>query len=934
LRGKSRHFWLWFALLGGVITGCSQQLNYPTPYLTALSPTSMLAGQPAFNLTVIGSGFTPQSTVLWNKAPRITIFASTTSMTAQILSTDIQNAGQSMIEVTTPTPGGGTTTPLTFMINPGPSPIPLISSLSPSGTSTGAAGLGLTVTGTNFVSLSTVTVNGNGRSTTFVNSTSLIATLLPSDLAQGGTLQIAVINPQPNGGSSNSLSFTVSNPTPGVTSLSPTAFVAGGSRATITVTGTGYVSNSVVTVNGSPRATTFTSSAHVTATLTEGDLSAAGLYSLAVVSPSPGGGSSNAVTFAVNGTPITGLPVILDLAPDGTQANSGVCAAGCSGVPTLETAGPSVNQNGQFVAFASDSTNLVLNQANGVSNIFVRDTCLIAVGTSSSTTTTCSPSTLKLTQAVNGTDANGPSSQPTIDNAGAHVAYTSTASNLVSYVAVSGGGRQVYWQGTCASGSTNKGCTGSSALPALVSVSADGTSPGNGESYDPVISPDGQYVAFVSLATNLVSNVLVDGITPQVYVHNTCDLIPPATGSCVPTNYLVSTGDGVTPANAASSQPAIANTGLFVAFVSAATNLGASAPNPTGATEVFVRSTCVTTIGTESNTCVPATSLGSTPDGTTPANGLSGEPSISGDGRFVAFAATATNLIAGVGPTQQVYVRDTCTGVNVTILVQCTPSTQLISTPDGTTPANALSEAPSINTSCSTTAVSTSTSSITPCVTGQYIAFASLATNLGANVQNGIENIFTRDTCNGISTVVVVTVTALCSSYTFLSSEPGGTSPAPANGSSAAPALSGDGLSVGFISSANNLVANDTNGVPNVFLAATSQVFTLTVSLLGTGSGTVTDDTSQIDCVQTAATATTALTVTGTCVGSYTSGSSVTLSASAASGYTFTAWGGTAPSVPNASCTVGTSTGTTGSSTTGSCSFSMIQNNTATATFQ
>jgi trimeric autotransporter adhesin len=927
LRGKSGHFWLRFALVAVVLAGCSDQQNYPTPYLTSLSPPSILAGQPAFNLTVIGSGFTPQSTVLWDGTARITIFNSTTSMTAQILSTDIQNAGQAMIKVTTPTPGGGTTLPVTFTINAGPSPVPQISSLTPSGATTGTAGLSLTVTGTNFVSLATVTVNGNARRTAYEDATTLVADVLASDLAQAGTLAIGVINPQPAGGNSNSVSFTVNNPTPGLLTVTPNAFTAGSLTTPITVGGSGFVSTSVVTINGSPRITAFSSATQLQAKLTQGDLSAAGVYVLGVTSPGPGGGNSNTMTVAVNGTPITGLPVILDLAPNGAQANNGVCAGSCTGVPTLQTAGPSVNDNGQFVAFASDSTNLVLNQVNPVSNIFVRNTCLIGAGTPT-TSTTCSPSTLKLTQSVSATDANGPSSQPTIDSAGAHVAYTSTATNLVVYVAVSGTTRQVYWQATCSSGNTNTGCTGTMVLPALVSVAADGLSAGNGDSYDPVISPDGQYVAFVSLATNLVSNVLVDGVTPQVYIYNTCNLVPPATGTCAPTAYLVSTKDGTTPANAASSSPTIANDGLFVAFVSKATNLGATAANSTGASEVFVRSTCVTTIGTEGNTCAPATTLGSTPDGTTPADGASIEPTISGDGRFVAFASTATNLAAGVGPTQQIYVRDTCTGVESTLITSCSPSTQLVSTPDGKTPANALSESPSINNSCSTTTAAT-----VPCATGQYIAFASLASNLGANVQNGIENVFTRDTCNGVSTVIEV-ATTLCAPYTFLSSQPGGTSPPPASGSSVAPALSGDGHSVSFISSASNLVANDTHGLPDVFQAATNQVFTLVLTLLGKGSGTVTDASGQIDCAQTAATSTTPLTVTGTCVGSYISGSTVTLTASAGTGYLFTVWGGTAPSVPNASCTATTSTGTTaGSSTTGSCTFSIIENNTASATF-
>ena len=77
-----------------------------------------------------------------------------------------------------------------------------------------------------------------------------------------------------------------------------------------------------------------------------------------------------------------------------------------------------------------------------------------------------------------------------------------------------------------------------------MSASADGLSAGNGNSYDPAISSDGEFVAFVSLATNLVtSDALIDGITPQVYVRTLCN--PTTSGgvtttSCTPTTYLVS----------------------------------------------------------------------------------------------------------------------------------------------------------------------------------------------------------------------------------------------------------------------------------------------------------------------------------------------------------------------------------------------------------
>ena len=97
----------------------------------------------------------------------------------------------------------------------------------------------------------------------------------------------------------------------------------------------------------------------------------------------------------------------------------------------------------------------------------------------------------------------------------------------------------------------------------------------------------------------------------------------------------------------------------FVSFTSFARNLGPSAPDPVGKQEIFEQSECYAV-----TTCVQVTNLISTPDaGATPADGASMQSSISDDGRFVAFASTATNLIPGIGPLQQIYLYDTCGGV-------------------------------------------------------------------------------------------------------------------------------------------------------------------------------------------------------------------------------------------------------------------------------
>jgi hypothetical protein len=165
------------------------------------------------------------------------------------------------------------------------------------------------------------------------------------------------------------------------------------------------------------------------------------------------------------------------------------------------------------------------------------------------------------------------------------------------------------------------------------------------------------------------------------------------------------------------------------------------------------------------------------------------------NGRFVAFASTAANLVTGIGPLpQQIYVRDTCLGVTI-IVAQCTPSTTLVSTPDGVTPANGLSEHPSANAS------------------GQFIAFSSLASNLSGTV-NGVENVFVRNTCLG--------VIPTCTTGVVLASISSGTNASPANGGSVAPSLSGDGSTVSFLSNASNLVARDTNSLEDIFLGTTT----------------------------------------------------------------------------------------------------------------
>jgi WD40-like Beta Propeller Repeat len=815
-----------------VSPSCEEVINYPSPTITSLSPTSITAGSPQSYLTVNGKNLIQQTQVGYALQPNTSPnplatfrYVSTNQIVVTLPATLLQNPNTLYISVTTPQPGGGTYPPsnqpapsfTVFTISPATSGVPQVTAINPTAVLVGTSnGLTLHLTGANFVTQSEAFVNGANRTATFNSSTSLTVQLSSTDVVSPGTLQITVVNPAPGGGSSTPFPLNVDTAVPTISAITPVSEQAGGTAAvSLAVTGTGFLNQySNINVNGVPFATTVSGGTSAVTSLTPDYLLQGGVNQITVVNAGPGGGTSNILTFAVNPTHLLGLPMLVDLAADGSQAANGLCgglvscASGALGL-TTSTVGPSTSNTGQYVGFASASRNLVLTDLNPADDVYVRNTCL---GEAS-----CSPITALVSSDPNGNAANGLSSEPTISSDGTHAAFTSLATNLVTTAPVPTGTSQVYWRPVCYPTSTTP-CTinpSSSYDTQLVSVSPDGTTAGNGPSYDPVISPDGEYVAFVSLATNLVANIAADGITPQVYIRDTCDIATTpttTTGACVPATYLVSTPDGMTFGDKPSSHPSISEDGLFVSFTSMADNLGSTAPNPGGNSEIFERSTCVTTIASVDNTCTPVTTLVSTPDGTNPADGASDQSSVSScgsetvttattactggtlyNGRFIAFASTGTNVIPGIGPTQQIYVRDTCLGVTSTT-VTCTPSTNLISTTDGVTPANGLSEHPSIS------------------LSGQFIAFSSLASNLG-NTSNGVENIFVRNSCLG--------VTITCVSGLALSSISAGNRASPTSGASLVPSISGDGHTVSFLSFAP-LAAADKNTLDDVYLGSTS----------------------------------------------------------------------------------------------------------------
>jgi Tol biopolymer transport system component len=254
---------------------------------------------------------------------------------------------------------------------------------------------------------------------------------------------------------------------------------------------------------------------------------------------------------------------------------------------------PSISANGQIVAFQSPASNLVVDDTNNFADIFVHDritgiTELVSV-------------------ASDGTQANNYSTYPSISADGRYVAFTSHANNLVP-------------------GDTNSAPDvfihdREFANTKRVSVASDGTE-GDYTSELASISGDGQLIVFSSLAGNLVMEDL-EGAR-DVFIHDQ------STGQ---TDILSLTWDGNL-GNGDSTVPVISSDGKYVAFYSASDGLIQDDLNSTG--DIFLYD-----LQTKQTQRVSISSDG------VEGNGESFTPSISQEGRFIAFSSEASNLVCG-----------------------------------------------------------------------------------------------------------------------------------------------------------------------------------------------------------------------------------------------------------------------------------------------
>lgn len=182
-----------------------------TPVITTVSPTSFLVGSNSSNLYVYGTSLTSTSKVQWNGTALTTnlitstsMYGTTTYLVAQVPGSLLATAGTVSITVNTPSASADSNALTVNVTNP---PAPTLTSISPTAVPINTTTT-LTLVGTGFTSASTVAMNGSNLSSTYVNATTLTATVPASSVALPGIESITVTTPAPGGGTSGPLYLT------------------------------------------------------------------------------------------------------------------------------------------------------------------------------------------------------------------------------------------------------------------------------------------------------------------------------------------------------------------------------------------------------------------------------------------------------------------------------------------------------------------------------------------------------------------------------------------------------------------------------------------------------------------------------------------------------------------------------------------------------
>ncbi|MDB4994204.1 MAG: hypothetical protein JWM74_1636 [Myxococcaceae bacterium] len=297
---------------GGVSSALPFTVENPAPAPTTLSPTNVPVGSPDTQLTVTGSDFATGAKVTFDTTDLVVSASTSTSITATIPAVLLGIAGSHAVKVVNPAPGGGTSTPISFTVT-NPSTIS-ITSVTPSTGTVGDGNTPITIVGSGFVAATTVSFNGVTISSSTTDATHIAAVIPAGSLTTAGNFSVVVTTPPPGGGVSPPATFQVKNPVPTLGSVSPNTWYYKGGDKTVTLSGTGFLSTSVVrltdTTGTKNLATTYASPMQLTAVVPNGSLGTLGTMQLSVMTPAPGGGTSGNVPFYVTCDP-TGVTITL-----------------------------------------------------------------------------------------------------------------------------------------------------------------------------------------------------------------------------------------------------------------------------------------------------------------------------------------------------------------------------------------------------------------------------------------------------------------------------------------------------------------------------------------------------------------------------------------------------------------------------------------------
>ncbi len=313
----TRSRWTVLALLAGSLVplascgGGGGVGNFnPTPGINYVFPAIITAGSDGFTLFIAGTNFQTGSGAatfaFWNGVPLSTVYNSTTTqLQASVPKSYVVNPNVVQITLMNPAPGGGLSNAVSFTIEPVQIGAPTITlPLVPASVNAGAGAFTLTVNGSNFTVNDVVTWNGNFLTTTLVTSNKVTAPITSADVASAGFASVAVLDTVSGIVASPSVPFTINgstNPTPGISSLSPSSATAGGPDFELIINGSNFVQTSSVMWNTTTAlATSFIKSGQLAAWVPASLIAGSGSASVTVFNPGPGGGTSQVLAFTIH----------------------------------------------------------------------------------------------------------------------------------------------------------------------------------------------------------------------------------------------------------------------------------------------------------------------------------------------------------------------------------------------------------------------------------------------------------------------------------------------------------------------------------------------------------------------------------------------------------------------------------------------------------